>query len=372
MAASRGPFTREAADLSDRLLFADRRHPASTTSRKRRRQEERIDGRRTCERLVRVGRSSVCSGLGVFAAADLPAGSYATAYPFVPSQLRRTRHGFRGLDYSYDLADPGSAATLDGHPAVLEAHRCARRTAAETTDGGGDGASRCDCWPFGAANLVNDALHFGGSSRPDGNNCEFREEEALRTATGASAVGSRDDGNGGGGRLYLVTTRDVRAGEELLVPYGLEYWVSRWSCCSSSGGGLPPELPAEARSWLACHASARRAIRRLSGDARAQLGDFDGFAGSEPQEEEGEATTTFVYTVEFSGPLSPAGCGCAGGADGGVFRRRVELVGMNKWAAAAAAEPHETQPPLMRLTCAQCRGDITRRIKASGDVPDCR
>ena len=40
-------------------------------------------------RLVRVGRSEVCDGVGVFAASPVPAGTVMTAYPFVRRGLRR-------------------------------------------------------------------------------------------------------------------------------------------------------------------------------------------------------------------------------------------------------------------------------------------
>lgn len=215
-------------------------------------------------RLVRVGRSEVCDGVGVFAASPVPAGTVMTAYPFVRRGLRRgTRSASRPHDADYEY-EWGDAPSLDGHPALLAALPRRRR-------------------PRGCAHLVNDAIHAEVTGRD--NNCDFLEDRDPRLHRP---------------RLHLVTTRAVRRGEELLASYSLGYWLGREAA-------LAPRNPALA-AWLACHRRVRRALPHLW--LREYVGAFDDAGGER-----------LVYVASCSAKTGCPTCG-AGGA---CPPRRVEV-----------------------------------------------
>ena len=177
------------------------------------------------ERLVRVGRSSVCDGSGVFATRAVPAGTVMTAYPCVRVGQRRGPRKSKGrvrYDYGFELSD---GTILDAHPKLLAQlpKRCRRR--------------------IGRAHLVNDAIHREVTGRD--NNCDFLE-----------------DCNPKRPRLHLVTTRAIRAGEELLAPYSFGYWLGREDMFAQSD----PRLS----EWLACHNVVRCALPHL--DLREYMG----------------------------------------------------------------------------------------------------
>jgi hypothetical protein len=214
--------------------------------------------------LVRVGRSAVCGGLGVFAARHVPAGTVMTAYPFV----RRGRYGrgTRGSAKSYDADyeyEWGSAGSLDGHPKLLAQLPRRRR-------------------PVGVAHLVNDAIHREVTGHD--NNCDFLEDHDPRRPT-----------------LHLITTRAVRRGEELLVSYSLAYWLSR--------DAAHPAL----RDWVACHRRVARALPHL------WLREYVGAFG------ESEGDEHLVYTASCSAWGGGKGCGSAACMRGECTPRRVEI-----------------------------------------------
>jgi hypothetical protein len=228
--------------------------------------------------LVRVGPSGVCAGVGLFAARAAASGSTLTAYPFVCAgrhQMRtRAKDRCAISDYVYTFE---SGATVDGDPRRLAAAAHLRRRRGARV--------RSHLW--GCAHLANDAIHPEVTGRA--NNCEFVEVEGE----GGGAAGVR--------RLYLVTTRDVRRGEELLVPYSFQYWLSRAS---------RPELPPALREWLGCHERVRDALE----GAGVRLGEYVGACEAGPEAED-TGGAQLEYTASF------AGCKCAKGPTRHQLRR---------------------------------------------------
>ncbi len=169
--------------------------------------------------------SGVCPGLGVFATRAVPSGTVMTAYPFVQLGKRcmRRARDKPDDDYMYLRSD---GATIDGHPRLLRSLSFLKKRRTE-------GRRERHLW--GHANLANDAIHPELTGRT--NNCDFVEPGASTS-----------------GRMYLVTSRAVRAGEELLVPYSLGYWMSR-----AGNTAWSPKM----RGWLECHTRVRDALRPL-------------------------------------------------------------------------------------------------------------
>lgn len=113
-----------------------------------------------------------------------------------------------------------------------------------------DGDPRYGMFPAGAvAQMANDALHVDVTGLE--NNTRFTE---------------REWGGGGerGGRrrtrppqVWLEATRRIRAGEEILVTYGLNYWLNRRE------KRVPLTRPV--RHWLRPHAIAKTLVERAIG-----------------------------------------------------------------------------------------------------------
>lgn len=144
--------------------------------------------------LVRVGPSTVCDGLGIFATRSIPKCTPVTAYPYVLKTDRiaaRTRSNRTDLgnDYAYQWPN---GDVLDAHPTLLK--QCSNR-------------NNRDHHTWGVAHLANDAVHPELTGKT--NNCVFYAVERLRP----------NDSH----RLFLVTSRAVRKGEELLVSYSLHH-----------------------------------------------------------------------------------------------------------------------------------------------------
>ena len=161
--------------------------------------------------LVRVGRSGVCDGVGVFATRDVPANTVMTAYPFV---MRGRYHGTRltkshDSDYEYEW---DCDTSLDGHPDILAKLPPAKRK--------------------GLGHLTNDAIHREITGLD--NNCSFLEDRDKNRP-----------------RLHLVTTCPVKRGQELLVSYWLGYWMHRTS------------VDLKMQKWIACHRRVHRAFPQL-------------------------------------------------------------------------------------------------------------
>lgn len=139
------------------------------------------------------------AGYGVFARHSIPSGAFVTPFDgrLVPAHTRVTS---KTWDYEYQMA----------HGAHIVPALTAR-------------------FGRGLGHLLNDAIH------PDVtgvvNNCEFYER--------ARAM------------LWIRTRRDVSAGEELLVPYGFQYWCAR--------GGDPRLTPA-VREWCMVQGAASQLL----------------------------------------------------------------------------------------------------------------
>ena len=153
-----------------------------------------------------------------------------TAYPFVRQGSRKmTRQGRRNNDYALQRSD---GTSIDGHPHVLSkaAFYLKRK-------------NRGDHHGWGVANLANDAIHPELTGRT--NNCDFVE------------IGSR---------VYLVTSQNVAAEEELLVAYSLSYWMDR-----VHNEAWTPAM----REWLGFQVRVRDALRPLHVDLEEYLGILD-------------------------------------------------------------------------------------------------
>jgi hypothetical protein len=145
--------------------------------------------------LVRIRKSTVCDGVGVFATRDVPEGTPMTGYACVivtDTIADRTRQRKHGKDYAYEFSD---GVVIDGHPKVMAYAKMY--------------TNRC-MYESGCGNLVNDAVHEDVTSTT--NNCEFTEKHVNNN-----------------NNVYIVTSRAVKKGEELLVSYSLDYWLSRAS-----------------------------------------------------------------------------------------------------------------------------------------------
>ena len=200
---------------------------------------------------VWVGTSHICNGVGVFAGQACPKGTVMTAYPFVCQGRRKVvRQGRRNNDYAFQRSD-GTA--IDGHPQVLSkaAFYLKRR-------------KRGDHHMWGVANLANDAIHPELTGRT--NNCDFVE------------IGSR---------VYLATSQDVAAGEELLVAYSLGYWMDR-----AHSDAWTPQM----REWLGYQVRVRDALR----PRHVELEEYLGILESDVPDEEMRLTYIATYACACS------------------------------------------------------------------------
>lgn len=147
--------------------------------------------------MYRVASSSVCQGRGVFATEPIPQGTVITPYS---GALYRFPHPFLRISpspYLYIYAD--ERWVIDGDEEPSEKWMCG-----------------------GHAQLANDAVHPDVTRKT--NNCVLRELHSNEQNEEPDICNMH-------ACLYLVAARDVEQGEELLVAYGLEYWLSD-SCCS--------------------------------------------------------------------------------------------------------------------------------------------
>jgi len=190
--------------------------------------------------LTYVKTSQICPpGKGLFAGTDLAKGSYVTAYPgkYFPHS-REKNQAYYSSSYIFEF--PGDGGILDGSPKIVKRMRKkAFRSSPKDTP--------TSTWAV--AHLVNDAVsrHVSGF----GNNCQFR---IVQPNT-----------------VYIVTTTDVRAGEELLADYGIGYWMHtlRDHTARTLLASTAPRLV----SWIDRHLLALRALwtklRRSNADASA-------------------------------------------------------------------------------------------------------
>ena len=181
--------------------------------------------------LVRVGPSTVCDGIGIFAERFLPKNSIVTAYA-----------GKRWTDDTSELTQ--------------EDRECLKVSeyGFSCLDGSSIDGSLCgdeNWWSReGVAHLANDALDHSPSGHK--NCCSFLQLEV------SSDDDVSDEGTEMITRVFLATERDISPGEELLVSYGMEYWMYRAAHLNKSGCHLS-ELTA---SWLTCHLRVQNEILR--------------------------------------------------------------------------------------------------------------
>jgi hypothetical protein len=257
--------------------------------------------------VVRVARSTVCDGLGVFAARFVPAGAVITWYAGrVVSRPVATALTALEQSYVYEIRRDGSRATT----CIL-----------------GE-SSRAQLLGRGVAQLANDAIDPEVSGRA--NNCEFVERVSK-----------------GKVRVYLAATRDVRAGEELLVPYHLGYWLPR-----AGDEGLPRNV----RTWLECQA---RIQARLQAALGVTIAEYHGILpaigpSSDPP------TGVARYTVEYATDpvLAPVPTAAEAQAVAGcphtakrVWMLDVHLVAPEAGDPAVVQTDHD---PVTHWRCARC------------------
>jgi len=218
------------------------------------------------DRLVRVGSSDVVpSQLGLIACVFLPKGSYVTAY--AGKLLTKSESARVSIDYLYICTD---GTYIDGtrDPCVL---RHANHD---------DDSDRKVVYGF--AQLCNDAIHPHVTGRK--NNTRFVEvcDDGDEHLDGTQFT-----------RVYVVTTRDVEPHEELLVPYGLEYWIAKYNHADDLGNTFPT-----LDAWLSCHARMERLLSSCFGGT-CTLKDFKGFWThvDENENECGKAS----YVLEMDG-----------------------------------------------------------------------
>ena len=242
----------------------------------------------------------------------MPKGTPVTAYPYVLKTdciAARTRNKL-GNDYAYQWPN---GDVLDAHPELLR-HR-------------GNRVVGCCYHPWGVGHLANDAVHPELTGKT--NNCVFFMRQSNPH------------------RLYLVTDRAVRKGEELFVPYSLDYWVSRWKTAPT------PKMC----EWLGYHARIATMVRDMT-SVKVELDEYLGtvhMPGDQVPPTVREAlgndnhnhvSCRVMYTVTFG--KAPKGCVCK------TMRcaRRIAI-----WAWTEC-----TTPP--RFACAEC--DVCKCV--IGDV----
>lgn len=226
----------------------------------------------------------VCDGRGVFANVFLPRGSYVTAYA---GNLRRSRSiQYRRRQYNgrrryetrrnnvdSEKRDLRDSSTFDDEDDDVIDYCYSFSDGDRLIDGSSRGRNfRCAAfYRDGIAHLANDAVHEDVTGNVC--NCVFRE--ARR-------------------RVYLVTRRDVEAGEELLVPYCLGYWLRKIR-------SRPSALPEKLRAWLRCHSIVEDLLYENAGGRR--IVDFVSFSfvpRSDGEEGRGTERAVIKYRVEKS------------------------------------------------------------------------
>lgn len=228
---------------------------------------------------VVVGPSTICDGLGLFAAADAPAGTFLTGYGGANVSrvwhekalcARRAAGIACGDDFLMQLHD--GDGTVDGFYATV--HCTGERPA--------DAAALLP----GFAQYANDALHESLTGRSV--NCEFREvRRRLKNARCGSTFP----------RVYLVATADVRAGDELFASYCLQYWLYKAT-------HEPDRLPADTLDWLLCQARIEREVFWPG-----KMEDFQGVRLVE--ERPGHLLGVARYLIYYPRGTPPAVCSCS-------------------------------------------------------------
>jgi len=157
----------------------------------------------SCRR-VYLATSNVCPGRGVFAAHDMPKNTPLTAYAG-----------------SYKQCSKGNKKDNNEASKIGNAYEYV----IDCDDYEIDGSKAGDSWwnTYGVAQYANDALHPDVSGFS--NNCDFKEFRVYIGKMSHFAQGQHDPQNWRP-RIFLVANRDIIRGEELLVSYGLPYWMN--------------------------------------------------------------------------------------------------------------------------------------------------
>ena len=161
------------------------------------------------------------AGKGVFAKCDMPAGSLATLYPGDAVHIE-------GLPLNPEVAggaekDVWFAAESDGSLFVPPSELLKR---------GRDYEIEVDSnfWPtslLGDPTKLDDSAYLGHMLN-DGATCDSNEKSAKADySIHSSRLRNAKQVCASGCHAAIVTTRDVAAGEELLLTYGANYWIHR-------------------------------------------------------------------------------------------------------------------------------------------------
>lgn len=237
--------------------------------------------------LAGIAPSRICRENGLYARVNLGKGRAVTSYPGELMIGGRNECDAVFSAYQMDIDD---TMYVDAHPNLLEVWQSRHESDDNPPLNLG-----------GLAHVVNDPLSYppltGASA-----NCVYDIDPQSST-------------------VFLVTTRKVRAGEELLAEYGFRYW---------SIGFTYPERKAELRSrypelacWLAQHLHVLGCLFGCGEEAdsleelRSRLfyvnrcENEERSPAAEATEEEGACGTERVdvtYSIEDSGVLSDRGC----------------------------------------------------------------
>lgn len=203
-------------------------------------------------RIVRVGRSRVCEGLGVFAARYVPKCTPMTLYwgKEVPSLLDLTD---AERAYAYEL--PRRDAYLIGERRLE--HLVGR----------------------GVGQLLNDAIAVELTGRT--NNCAFVHRR---------------------GRIFVVAIRNIAAGEELLADYHISYWIGM------ARAAPPPPLPPRVLRWAERQLAVETALRLVYG----QQSSLDEYHGQVDGADDGVAMYSVVVPIGTPSVHREWGCTCSG------------------------------------------------------------
>lgn len=294
----RGAYKIKEAEDSDRNLFL------RTITRSRFNRNRFNDERSRPLELVHVNKSRICSGKGVFASVFLPKGSFVSAYAGrrisknddgIHNRTRESKIMRATSAYVYKLRD---GSKIDG----MQRHGGNRWWSAH-----------------GVAHLLNDAVHPDVSGHD--NNCDFQEISVpvskKRTVDGRVRKRRAD---GVVNRIYVVTTRNVKAGEELLVSYGVSYWIKKLDY-----DFYAPEFESNEtlRNWVRCHLDIESFLNNsISRRGRCWLVQYEGFTVNDE-----ETCGRAKYLIECDRDFDHGECSCAGTAGGGAREETTDDAG---------------------------------------------
>lgn len=285
--------------------------------------------------LVYLAPSGVCDGVGVFAKRDLDPGSFVTAYAGVQKTAEARRK---------ETSRPRRKSSSEGGGAAAFRKSCYIYVTDDGTalNGALPGNSR---WTrYGLAHMANDAIDAHLTGGPD-NNCEFKEVRVRR--------------RGGAWRVYLKTARAVKAHEELLVPYGLDYWLNHLrSPHTSACREFVASLPRDTLHYLSCHLFVENRLgSRVDG---LKLLHFHGYVTAE------EDVLEMIYVVTYDDATaadSGSACTCT--------CMREDEMKCARWVVRLEAEEGGRRVR-MEPSCTWCdgRGSTVIVDVSAGDHPD--